>query len=158
MVETKPSNGCRPTRPACLSTTGCSTLSYVNSVSCSCRIRRWLRAKLTGFSGRAACSSSMCGDAIEHNELGQLTQRTIASYFDKDPPAFYEVPFGYHDRDKIQRVLRKLGFTKSRLKSSLKWVGQAGQTKPPLAWCRETRWPWRSPNATPHCYRSSPRP
>jgi ubiquinone/menaquinone biosynthesis C-methylase UbiE len=49
-------------------------------------------------------------DAMEHNELGQLTHQTIASYFDKDPPTFYEVPFGYHDQDEIKRVLKEAGF------------------------------------------------
>ena len=49
-------------------------------------------------------------DAMEHNELGQLTHQTIASYFDKDPPDFYEIPFGYHDRDEIKRVLKEAGF------------------------------------------------
>jgi ubiquinone/menaquinone biosynthesis C-methylase UbiE len=49
-------------------------------------------------------------DAMEHNELGQITHQTIASYFDKDPPAFYEVPFGYHDHAEIKRVLKEAGF------------------------------------------------
>ncbi len=49
-------------------------------------------------------------DAIEHNKLAQLTHQTIASYFDKDPPAFYEVPFGYHDEDEIKGVLKEVGF------------------------------------------------
>ena len=47
---------------------------------------------------------------MEHNKLGQLTHQTIASYFDKDPPAFYEVPFGYHDQEEIKRVLELAGF------------------------------------------------
>jgi ubiquinone/menaquinone biosynthesis C-methylase UbiE len=49
-------------------------------------------------------------DAMEHNKLGQLTHLTIASYFDKDPPTFYEVPFGYHDQNEIKRVLEAAGF------------------------------------------------
>jgi len=49
-------------------------------------------------------------DAMEHNELGQLTHQTIASYFDEDPPAFYEVAFGYHDQEEIKRVLEEAGF------------------------------------------------
>jgi ubiquinone/menaquinone biosynthesis C-methylase UbiE len=49
-------------------------------------------------------------DAMEHNALGQLTHRTIASFFDKDPPTFYEVPFGYHEQDEIKRVLKEAGF------------------------------------------------
>lgn len=49
-------------------------------------------------------------DALEHNELARLTNETIASYFDKDPPAFYQVPFGYHDQGELQRVLEQAGF------------------------------------------------
>ena len=49
-------------------------------------------------------------DAMEHNKLGQLTHRTVAKYFEKDPPMFYQVPFGYHDQDEIRRVLGEAGF------------------------------------------------
>jgi ubiquinone/menaquinone biosynthesis C-methylase UbiE len=54
-------------------------------------------------------------DALEHNALGQLTHQTIVSYFDKDPPGFYEVPFGYHDQDEIERVLKKAGFQEIKI-------------------------------------------
>jgi ubiquinone/menaquinone biosynthesis C-methylase UbiE len=49
-------------------------------------------------------------DAMEHNELARLTHEVVTSYFDKDPPAFYEVPFSYHDRSEIERALKKAGF------------------------------------------------
>ena len=48
-------------------------------------------------------------DAMEHNELARLTHETIASFFDKDPPAFYQVPFGYHNQDEMQGVLEQAG-------------------------------------------------
>lgn len=54
-------------------------------------------------------------DAIEHNELCQIAHETIAGYFDKDPPTFYQVPFGYHDHDEITRVLRGAGFQEVRI-------------------------------------------
>jgi ubiquinone/menaquinone biosynthesis C-methylase UbiE len=54
-------------------------------------------------------------DAMEHNALGQLTHQTIAGYFDKDPPTFYEVPFGYHDQDEIKRVLKEAGFAEVKI-------------------------------------------
>ena len=53
-------------------------------------------------------------DAMEHNALGQLTHRIIASYFEKDPPAFYQVPFGYHDQREIKRVLKEAEFNEIR--------------------------------------------
>jgi ubiquinone/menaquinone biosynthesis C-methylase UbiE len=54
-------------------------------------------------------------DAIEHNELCRIAHETIAGYFDKDPPTFYQVPFGYHDHDKIRRVLGEAGFRDVRI-------------------------------------------
>jgi len=63
-------------------------------------------------------------DAMEHNELGQLTHQTIARYFDKDPPAFYQVPFGYHDQNEIKRVLRDSGFQEIKMEVVAK-VGAA---------------------------------
>jgi ubiquinone/menaquinone biosynthesis C-methylase UbiE len=67
-------------------------------------------------------------DAMEHNLQGQLTHQTIASYFDKDPPAFYEVPFGYHDQDEIKRVLREAGFQEIKTEVVAK-VGAASRAE-----------------------------
>ena len=49
-------------------------------------------------------------DALEHNELTRIAHETIAGYFEKDPPAFYQVPFGYHDHNEIKRMLGEAGF------------------------------------------------
>ena len=54
-------------------------------------------------------------DAIEHNPLCQIAHETIVSYFDTDPPLFYQVPFGYHDHDEIRRVLAEAGFQDVRI-------------------------------------------
>ena len=54
-------------------------------------------------------------DAIEHNELCRIAHETIAGYFDKDPPTFYQVPFGYHDHNGIRRVLADAGFRDVRI-------------------------------------------
>jgi ubiquinone/menaquinone biosynthesis C-methylase UbiE len=54
-------------------------------------------------------------DALEHNELGRIAHETIAGYFDKDPPMFYQVPFGYHDHDEIKEVLEDAGFRNVRI-------------------------------------------
>jgi ubiquinone/menaquinone biosynthesis C-methylase UbiE len=67
-------------------------------------------------------------DAMEHNELGQLTHQTIASYFDKDPPTFYEVPFGYHDQEEIKRVLKEAGFKEVKTEVVTK-VGAANRAE-----------------------------
>jgi ubiquinone/menaquinone biosynthesis C-methylase UbiE len=49
-------------------------------------------------------------DSMEHNALGRLAHETISSFFEKDPPTFYQVPFGYHDQTEIKRVLEAAGF------------------------------------------------
>ena len=54
-------------------------------------------------------------DAMEHNALGQLSHRTITSFFEKDPPTFYQVPFGYHDQAEIKRVLTEAGFREIKI-------------------------------------------
>lgn len=54
-------------------------------------------------------------DAMEHNELTRIAHETIAGYFEKDPPAFYQVPFGYHDQVEITRTLEETGFREIRI-------------------------------------------
>jgi ubiquinone/menaquinone biosynthesis C-methylase UbiE len=49
-------------------------------------------------------------DALKHNDLGRIAHETISGYFDRDPPTFYQVPFGYHDQNEIKRVLEEAGF------------------------------------------------
>ena len=63
-------------------------------------------------------------DALEHNEVGRIAHETITSYFDKDPPTFYQVPFGYHDQDEIRRILESAGFRDVRIEVVAK-VAQA---------------------------------
>src|SRR2546430_4188108 len=63
-------------------------------------------------------------DAMKHNELGELAHRTIASYFKKDPPTFYQVPFSYHNRTEIRRVLKQAGFREIKTEVIAK-IGQA---------------------------------
>jgi ubiquinone/menaquinone biosynthesis C-methylase UbiE len=49
-------------------------------------------------------------DSLEHNPLGQIAHETIVSFFEKDPPMFYQTPFGYHDHAEITRLLEEAGF------------------------------------------------
>ena len=49
-------------------------------------------------------------DAMEHNELAKIAHQIIESFFDRDPPNFYEVPFGYHDRGEIEKLMTQEGF------------------------------------------------
>jgi ubiquinone/menaquinone biosynthesis C-methylase UbiE len=54
-------------------------------------------------------------DSLEQNPLGQIAHETVASFFEKDPPTFYQVPFGYHDQSEIRRLLEQAGFRDIRL-------------------------------------------
>jgi len=90
--------------------TGCSMPWCASSESCSCRTRRWAVREAHRVLKPDGLFLFNVWDAMEHNELGRLTHQTISSYFDKDAPAFYEVPFGYHDQDEIKRVLKGAGF------------------------------------------------
>ena len=49
-------------------------------------------------------------DAIERNPIGQLAHKTIASFFDHDPPTFYELPFSFYDADLIRELLENADF------------------------------------------------
>lgn len=48
---------------------------------------------------------------LADNPLGRVAHDTIAAFFDSDPPAFYQTPFGYNDHDRIAGDLRAAGFT-----------------------------------------------
>ncbi len=49
-------------------------------------------------------------DSLEHNHFGRTAHEVITSYFDSDPPTFYQIPFGFHDPDLWINLLRKNGF------------------------------------------------
>jgi ubiquinone/menaquinone biosynthesis C-methylase UbiE len=49
-------------------------------------------------------------DSMERNPFGQIAHKTIASFFERDPPNFYELPFGFYDADLIRGLLVRAGF------------------------------------------------
>ncbi len=49
-------------------------------------------------------------DSFEANPFGQIAHTTIASFFDREPPKFYEIPFGFHDSTLIRKLLEDAGF------------------------------------------------
>ncbi len=51
-------------------------------------------------------------DSFVANPFGQIAHETIASFFDHDPPRFYEIPFGFHDSTVIKKLLQDAGFQK----------------------------------------------
>lgn len=51
-------------------------------------------------------------DSFDMNPFGQIAHATIASFFDRNPPRFYEIPFGFHDSTIIRKLLQDAGFEK----------------------------------------------
>jgi ubiquinone/menaquinone biosynthesis C-methylase UbiE len=54
-------------------------------------------------------------DSLDENPLGKIPHETVASFFQKNPPTFYQVPFGYHDHSEIRRLLEEAGFADIRM-------------------------------------------
>ncbi len=54
-------------------------------------------------------------DDIEQNDLARITHNTIKTFFEHDPPTFYEVPFCFHDPDTIKSLLVAAGFREIQL-------------------------------------------
>lgn len=49
-------------------------------------------------------------DKMAANPFARIAYDTIASFFDEDPPQFYQVPFHYYDHDAIVASLEDAGF------------------------------------------------
>ncbi|HEX8846564.1 MAG TPA: methyltransferase domain-containing protein [Pyrinomonadaceae bacterium] len=49
-------------------------------------------------------------DAIEQNDLAYIAHATISTFFEHDPPNFYEVPFCFHDPELIRSLLTRAAF------------------------------------------------
>jgi ubiquinone/menaquinone biosynthesis C-methylase UbiE len=56
-------------------------------------------------------------DSLEENLLGRIAHETISGFFEKDPPTFYQTPFGYHDQGEIKRVVAAAGFHDVRIET-----------------------------------------
>src|SRR6202030_1000026 len=51
-------------------------------------------------------------DSFEANPFAKIAHTTIASFFDRDPPKFYEIPFSLHDSKLVRGFLQNAGFDK----------------------------------------------
>ena len=56
-------------------------------------------------------------DGFEHNAFGRIAHETIGGFFPSDPPNFYKVPFGFHDRDVLRRLLDENRFGDVKLET-----------------------------------------
>lgn len=54
-------------------------------------------------------------DAIEQNDLALIAHTTISTFFEHDPPKFYEIPFCFHDPEAIRSLLSTAGFRDTEL-------------------------------------------
>jgi ubiquinone/menaquinone biosynthesis C-methylase UbiE len=54
-------------------------------------------------------------DAIEENDLAYIAHKTISTFFENDPPNFYEIPFSFHDPEAIKLLLAEVGFKEIEL-------------------------------------------
>ena len=50
-------------------------------------------------------------DSLEHNDVPRVGREVVSSFFDNDPPTFFNVPFSFYDRDEIRSLLEGAGFT-----------------------------------------------
>ncbi|HKP46129.1 MAG TPA: class I SAM-dependent methyltransferase [Pyrinomonadaceae bacterium] len=49
-------------------------------------------------------------DSMDHNDLARVTHQTIVKAFPADPPRFFEIPYGFNDREAITAMLENAGF------------------------------------------------
>ena len=54
-------------------------------------------------------------DAIDHVDLANATQAVIKDFFPENPPDFYDIPFSFHDQDKLRSVLTTAGFREIKI-------------------------------------------
>lgn len=56
-----------------------------------------------------------CWNALEANPVARITQEVVARFFPIDTPAFYTIPFAYHDRNTIREEVLAAGFARIAL-------------------------------------------
>lgn len=50
-------------------------------------------------------------DSYAHNHLIRTVNDTLSSLFPKDPPSFFDTPYGYHQIDEVKTLLGETGFS-----------------------------------------------
>ena len=54
-------------------------------------------------------------DRLERNDLAHVAHTTIAGFFERDPPTFYQVPFSLHDAGELSALLASAGFERAEI-------------------------------------------
>jgi ubiquinone/menaquinone biosynthesis C-methylase UbiE len=50
-------------------------------------------------------------DKVDFTPMSKTAREIIINFFENDPPAFYNIPYGYNDTNEISASLREAGFT-----------------------------------------------
>ena len=56
-----------------------------------------------------------CWNRVDMNPAAQATQQVIAHFFPVDPPAFYTIPFAYHETVRIREEVLTAGFDRVQI-------------------------------------------
>jgi SAM-dependent methyltransferase len=54
-------------------------------------------------------------DSLERNRFSLITHKTAAACFETDPPKFFEIPFGFYDVTRLERLLQESGFGRATI-------------------------------------------
>ena len=63
-------------------------------------------------------------DSIDKNDIAKIANQAVALFFEKDPPTFYQVPFGLYDQNVVRGLLRDAGFKDPQI-SALEMTGES---------------------------------
>jgi ubiquinone/menaquinone biosynthesis C-methylase UbiE len=65
-------------------------------------------------------------DSLKENSISEVVERAVSRFFPDNPPAFFHIPFGFHDRDLIRSLMREAGFGEVALEEvPLQGVGRS---------------------------------
>ena len=53
-------------------------------------------------------------DSMESNPISSIGDRLVTEFFPANPPDFFKIPWGFHDRKALQALPREAGFTRVR--------------------------------------------
>jgi hypothetical protein len=78
-------------------------------------------------------------DRLADNELADVVAQSLAELYPNDPPGFLgRTPYGYHDRDRLQRDLASGGFETARI-DTVAFRSRADSARiPAMAYCEGT--------------------
>jgi Methylase involved in ubiquinone/menaquinone biosynthesis len=76
---------------------------------------------------------------LDHNPFARITRDAVAALLQGPPPAFFDVPFGWHDRDAIVALLERGGFEVCEVADLAGPRGRPAPASLPPAWFAAAR-------------------